>query len=134
MHIAWHITPPDLTVTADRTHFCNIVSNLLDNAIKYSAESADVKIEGHKEDGTFVLSVRDKGIGIPKDTLPRVFDKFYRVHTGNLHDVKGYGLGLYYVKTMVLGLYYVKTMVERHGGTVEVQSEPGRGSEFVIRI
>ena len=124
VHIAWHITPPDLTVTADRTHFCNIVSNLLDNAIKYSAESADVKIEGRKEDGTFVLSMRDKGIGIPKDTLPRVFDKFYRVHTGNLHDVKGYGLGL----------YYVKTMVERHGGTVEVQSEPGRGSEFVIRI
>ena len=124
VHIAWHITPPDLTVTADRTHFCNIVSNLLDNAIKYSAESADVKIEGHKEDGTFVLSVRDKGIGISKDTLPRVFDKFYRVHTGNLHDVKGYGLGL----------YYVKTMVERHGGTVEVQSEPGRGSEFTIKM
>ena len=122
--ISTRITPTDLQVTADRTHLANIISNLIDNAIKYSIGRADVEINAHEEDGTFVLSVQDKGIGIPKDKLPHVFDKFYRVPTGNLHEVKGYGLGL----------YYVKTMVERHGGTVEVESEPGRGSRFVISM
>ena len=122
--ISTHITPPDLMINADRTHLANIVSNLLDNAIKYSVEKAEVEIDAHRESETFILSIRDKGIGIAKDKLPRVFDKFYRVPTGNLHDVKGYGLGL----------YYVKTMVERHGGTVEVKSEQGNGSEFVIRM
>ena len=124
VRISTRLTPPGLKVNADRTHFSNIVSNLLDNAIKYSAGQAEVEIEARQEGGAFILSVRDKGIGIPKDKLAHVFDKFYRVPTGNLHPVKGYGLGL----------YYVKTMVERHGGTVEVESEPGRGSEFVIRI
>ena len=122
--ISTRITPPDLMITADRTHFANIVSNLLDNAIKYSVMKAEVEIEARKEGETFVLSVQDKGIGIAKDKLPRVFDKFYRVPTGNLHDVKGYGLGL----------YYVKTMVERHGGSVEVESEPGKGSVFTIKL
>ena len=124
VRISTRITPPDLMINADRTHFANIVSNLLDNAIKYSIGQAEVEIDAHQEGETFVLSVRDKGIGIAKDKLPRVFDKFYRVPTGNLHDVKGYGLGL----------YYVKTMVEQHGGTVEVESEPGRGSEFIIKL
>ena len=124
VRISTRLTPPGLEVNADRTHFSNIVSNLLDNAIKYSVGQAEVEIEARQEGGAFILSVRDKGIGIPKDKLVHVFEKFYRVPTGNLHPVKGYGLGL----------YYVKTMVERHGGTVEVESEPGRGSEFVIRI
>ena len=122
--ISTRLTPPGLEVNADRTHFSNIVSNLLDNAIKYSAGQAEVEIEARQEGGAFILSVRDKGIGIPKDKLAHVFDKFYRVPTGNLHPVKGYGLGL----------YYVKTMVERHGGTVKVESEPGRGSEFIIKL
>ena len=124
VRISTRLTPPGLEVNADRTHFSNIVSNLLDNAIKYSAGQAEVEIEARQEGGAFILSVRDKGIGIPKDKLAHVFDKFYRVPTGNLHPVKGYGLGL----------YYVKTMVERHGGTVEVESEPGRGSEFIIKL
>ena len=124
VRISTRITPPDLMINADRTHFANIVSNLLDNAIKYSIGQAEVEIEARKEGETFVLAVRDKGIGIAKDKLPRVFDKFYRVPTGNLHDVKGYGLGL----------YYVKTMVERHGGSVEVESEPGKGSVFTIKL
>ncbi len=122
--IAMRITPTDLEVTADRTHFANMVSNLLDNAIKYSIEQAEVEIDAHRESETFVLSVRDKGIGIAKEKQAHVFDKFYRVPTGNQHNVKGYGLGL----------YYVKTMAERHNGTVKVESEPGKGSEFVIRI
>ena len=124
VRISTRLTPPGLEVNADRTHFSNIVSNLLDNAIKYSAGQAEVEIEARQEGGTFILSVRDRGIGIPKDKLAHVFDKFYRVPTGNLHPVKGYGLGL----------YYVKTMVERHGGTVEVESEPGKGSVFIIKL
>ena len=124
VQISLHITPPDLTIHADRTHLYNIMSNLLDNAIKYSAESADITITGHREGEQVVLSVRDRGIGIPRDRQPHVFDKFYRVPTGNLHNVKGYGLGL----------FYVKTMVERHGGTVEVESEPGQGSLFTVKL
>ena len=122
--IALHIDPPTLEVTADRTHFANIVSNLLDNAIKYSPGRAQVAIACHKEGNTFILSIRDKGIGIARERQSHVFDKFYRVPTGNLHNVKGYGLGL----------FYVKTMVEKHGGTVELRSEPGRGSEFIIML
>ena len=118
------ITPPELTVSADRTHFANIVSNLLDNAIKYSRERAEVTVSCRTEGGDFVLAVRDRGIGIPKERLVHVFDKFYRVPTGNRHEVKGYGLGV----------FYVKTMVEKHGGTVEVDSEPGQGSEFIVRL
>lgn len=118
------IEPQDLTVYADRTHFSNIVSNLLDNAIKYSSDKADIRIRCTSEDGRFVLSVRDHGIGIAPDKLAHLFDKFYRVPTGNLHNVKGYGLGL----------YYVKTLTEKHGGTVEVKSKPGQGSEFTIKL
>ena len=100
------------------------MSNLIDNAIKYSPGEARVEIRCRTENGWFILSVRDQGIGIPHDKQRHVFDKFYRVPTGNLHDVKGYGLGL----------YYVKTMTEKHGGTVETKSEPGRGSEFTIKL
>ena len=122
--ISLHIEPPTLTVTADRTHLANIVSNLLDNAIKYSPGRAQVDIRCRRESNTFLLVVQDQGIGIAKERQSHVFDKFYRVPTGNLHDVKGYGLGL----------FYVKTMVEKHGGTVEVKSEPGKGSEFTIKL
>ena len=119
-----HIEPPGLKVTADRTHFANIVSNLLDNAIKYSPGQAQVEVDVREEGGSFLLSVRDHGIGIAKEKQSHVFDKFYRVPTGNLHNVKGYGLGL----------FYVKTMVEKHGGTAGVESEPGRGSRFLIKL
>ena len=122
--ISLHIDPPTLEVQADRTHFANIVSNLLDNAIKYSPGRAQVAIACRREGNTFILSIRDKGIGIARERQSHVFDKFYRVPTGNLHNVKGYGLGL----------FYVKTMVEKHGGTVELRSEPGKGSEFIIKL
>lgn len=128
VHITLDIVPEDQTVTADRTHLANIVSNLLDNAVKYSRDRADITVRcRHTEtDGrTWAeINVADHGIGIARDRQPHVFDKFYRVPTGNLHEVKGYGLGL----------FYVKTMVEKHGGTVEVKSEPGKGSEFIVRI
>ncbi len=113
-----------LIIHADRVHLYNVLSNLLDNAIKYSRDSAQVDISVWKTPEGIKLSVKDKGIGIPADKLELIYDRFYRVPTGNLHDVKGYGLGL----------YYVKTMVEKHGGTITVQSTPGKGSEFTIQI
>ena len=128
VHITLDIIPENLTVTADRTHLANIVSNLLDNAVKYSRDRADITVRCRRTetDGrTWAeINVADHGIGIARDRQPHVFDKFYRVPTGNLHEVKGYGLGL----------FYVKTMVEKHGGTVEVKSEPDKGSEFIVRI
>ena len=114
---------------ASRTHFSNIISNLIDNAIKYSHGEAEVAIhcrkvtvEGQNEQTE--ISVSDHGIGIAPEKQKHIFDKFYRVPTGNLHDVKGYGLGL----------FYVKTMIEKHGGSVSVKSELGKGSTFTIRI
>ena len=119
------IAPEDLTIIADRTHFSNILSNLIDNAIKYSPDKADIMICCRKKETEQVeISVTDHGIGIPTDKQPHIFDKFYRVPTGNIHNTKGYGLGL----------FYVKTMVEKHGGMVTVRSEAGKGSTFTIRI
>ena len=129
VHIVLDIDPADLTVTADRIHLTNIVSNLLDNAVKYSRDKADITVRCCRQAATdgqvhTEISVSDHGIGIARDRLPHVFDKFYRVPTGNLHEVKGYGLGL----------FYVKTMVEKHGGTVEAESELGKGSKFTVRL
>ena len=118
------IEPEDLTVLADRTHLSNILSNLLDNAIKYSRQAADVTILCRKQADRVMISITDHGIGIASERICHLFDKFYRVPTGNLHNVKGYGLGL----------FYVKTMVEKHGGSIAVESKPGKGSTFTITL
>jgi signal transduction histidine kinase len=122
--ITLHITPDNLTVNADRAHFVHIVSNLIDNAIKYSDDKAVVDINCRTEAEKVVIVITDHGIGIAADKLPHIFDKFYRVPTGNMHNVKGYGLGL----------FYVKTMVEKHGGNIRAESEPGRGSKVTIEL
>lgn len=124
------IEPENLTVRADRTHFTNILSNLIDNAVKYSPGRAEVSVRcrpiaDEMESGAKVeICVADRGIGLSAEQQRHVFDKFYRVPHGNLHDVKGYGLGL----------FYVRTMVEKHGGSVSVRSEVGKGSVFTVRI
>lgn len=122
--IECEISPENLSVTADRTHFSNILSNLIDNAIKYSPGETVIRIRCNRHGDQVQVAVSDNGVGIPTEKQKHIFDKFYRVPTGNLHDVKGYGLGL----------YYVKTMIEKHGGTVSVQSEPGRGSTFILTL
>ena len=120
-----HIDVEDgLVLDADRFHLSNIVSNLIDNAIKYSGESVHIDITANATDEGVEIRVLDNGIGIAPDKQKHIFDKFYRVPTGNIHDVKGYGLGL----------YYAKTMVEKHGGTIEVSSTPGKGSEFILTL
>ena len=113
-----HIEPEGLTVQADRAHLSNILNNLIDNAIKYSPGEAHVEITATST----ALSVADHGMGIAADKLPHIYDKFYRVPTGDLHDVKGYGLGL----------HYVKTMVEKHGWSIDVSSTMGEGTTFTI--
>ena len=113
-----HVEPDDLTVQADRAHLSNILNNLIDNAIKYSPVEAHVEISATPT----AISVTDHGMGIAADKLPHIYDKFYRVPTGDLHDVKGYGLGL----------FYVKTMVEKHGWSIDVSSIKGEGTTFTI--
>jgi signal transduction histidine kinase len=115
--------PGGLTVRADRTHLANMVSNLVDNAVKYSPGRAEVRIAATRTpQGDVVVSVADHGMGIPPDKQRYVFDRFYRVPHGNLHEVKGYGLGL----------YYVKSMMEKMGGEVALDSRPGQGTTFKL--
>ena len=109
-------------ILADEVHLSNIMLNLLDNAIKYSSGSPEINIRTEDIAEGVKILIRDNGIGISKEAQSRVFDKFYRVPTGNLHNVKGFGLGL----------SYVKTMVEAHGGKVSVKSELNKGSEFQV--
>lgn len=111
-------------IYADKLHFQNVVNNLLDNAVKYSREQVEIQVNCTREGDYIVLSVKDDGIGISKEQQKHIFEKFYRVPTGDLHGVKGFGLGL----------SYVKHIVEMHGGTVGVKSTPGIGSEFIIAI
>jgi two-component system, OmpR family, phosphate regulon sensor histidine kinase PhoR len=112
------------TILADEVHFTNLVSNLLDNAIKYSSEKPQIKLSTQNSGNQFRLKIEDNGIGMSKETLSRIFEKFYRAHTGNIHNVKGFGLGL----------SYVKTMIDAHHGTIKAESTPGRGSTFIITM
>ena len=122
VHFNVEIDPQSITIMTDRAHFSNIISNLIDNAIKYSPEEAWIDIRCLNRNDQTEISVSDRGIGISAERQKYIFDKFYRVPTGNLHNVKGYGLGL----------YYVKTMVDKLGVDIKVKSEPGKGSCFTI--
>lgn len=125
-NVSFHLdcNPKELTVHADRTHFTNMISNLIDNAIKYSDSDPEITLTANIDEENFFLSVADKGNGIPPEKQAYIFDKFYRVPRGNLHNVKGYGLGL----------FYVKTMAEKHGGDITLKSSPDKGTTFTIRI
>lgn len=111
-------------VNADTLHLTNIIYNLLDNALKYCIGIPNVKIELEENKGQVILKIRDQGIGLTKDDQKMIFTKFYRVSTGNVHNVKGFGLGL----------FYVKNICEVHGWTIDVTSEIGKGSCFNIQI
>lgn len=110
----------DATVEADPSHFSNVIGNLIDNSIKYSGDSVSIVI---KADAAGV-SVSDNGIGIPEKSMPDIWSKFYRVPHGNISDVKGYGIGL----------FYVKSIIDKHGWSIGVESKPGKGSKFTIKF
>jgi two-component system phosphate regulon sensor histidine kinase PhoR len=111
-------------ISGDVFHLAHIFNNLLDNANKYSAENPLIRLDAIEEGDHVIVSIKDQGIGMSKEAVKKIFDKFYRVPTGNVHDVKGFGLGL----------SYVKTMLEAHKGDISVQSEPGKGSTFTIKL
>ena len=112
------------TVSGDRVHLTNAVFNLVDNAVKYGREDTVVELRTQQRGGEFLLSVKDDGIGIRKEDHKHIFERFYRVHTGNVHNVKGFGLGL----------HYVQQIAHAHGGGVSVHSELGKGSVFTLSL
>ncbi len=116
------LNTPNAIIKADRLHLNNILHNLLDNATKYSKEKPDVVVKTYKRGRKVYLEVQDKGIGISKEEQAKIFKKFYRVPTGNVHNVKGFGLGL----------FYVKNICRSHGWKVELESEKGIGTTFRI--
>jgi two-component system, OmpR family, phosphate regulon sensor histidine kinase PhoR len=109
-------------IYGDSEHLTNLVNNLLDNALKYSPESPDITVETENTDRGIILSVTDKGIGMSKSVQSKIFERFYRQSSGNVHDVKGFGLGL----------NYVRAIIEAHRGNVTVTSEQGKGSKFDV--
>ncbi len=110
----------NIVVEADKTHLANVLNNLIDNAIKYSDDCVEISISGDNNE----VSVRDNGIGIPSKSIPYLFNKFYRVPHGNRQDVRGYGIGL----------YYVKSILDKMGWDIEVKSIEGEGSVFIIKF
>ena len=114
----------DFLLTADRVHLTNVIYNLLDNALKYSESAPEIALQLSETPTQLTLIVSDQGIGIPAEYQTRVFDKFFRVPTGDTHNVKGYGLGL----------NYVASVVQQHHGTITVESEAGKGSTFTITL
>lgn len=118
------LTAQRFKLQADRVHLTNIIFNLIDNAIKYSKEKPEIVISTNNTAEGIMIEIKDNGIGISKENQRKIFDKFYRVPTGNVHNVKGFGLGLSYVLAVIL----------KHHGTISVNSEPGKGSTFKVHL
>lgn len=113
-------------IAADEVHFSNLVNNLVDNAVKYAKDNIPplIKLSTQSNSKKFIMRIEDNGIGMSRDTVKRIFERFYRAHTGNVHNVKGFGLGL----------SYVKTMVEAHDGDIKAESTLGKGSIFTVEL
>lgn len=125
-HLEANLDAEDAAIYVDEMHFTNVIFNLLDNAVKYRRddEPLQLSVATQTQGGRLVISIQDNGIGIRHDDLKHIFDRFYRVHTGNKHDVKGFGLGL----------AYVKGMVELMHGHIKAESEFGQGTKFIINL
>ncbi|MCB0376000.1 MAG: HAMP domain-containing histidine kinase, partial [Sinomicrobium sp.] len=123
-YINKHLNAERTEVLANDMHFTNVLVNILDNAIKYSPEAPEIDIYTENIKNNIIIKIQDRGAGMSKAVLKRIFEKFYREHTGNIHNVKGHGLGL----------AYVKKIVEDHQGEVYAESEKNKGSTFYIKL
>lgn len=120
--ISSFLRSPITNIHIDEVHIANVINNIFENAIKYSDKTPEILIESYLENSSFYIRITDNGIGMSKEVQKHIFDKFYRKPTGNIHNIKGFGLGL----------SYVKAVIDAHNGTVNVSSEPGMGSVFTI--
>lgn len=123
-YIKTHFNAQKSSILANESHFTNVIVNILDNAIKYSPEKPEIDIYTENVKDSIILKIQDKGSGMSKVAQKRIFEKFYREHTGNIHNVKGHGLGL----------SYVKRIIDDHQGQIFVESEKGKGSTFIIKL
>ena len=123
-YIKTHLDAERSDVLANQTHFGNVIVNILDNAVKYSTEPPKIDVYTEVAKNYLIIQIQDQGAGMSKAVLKRIFEKFYREHTGDIHNVKGHGLCL----------AYVKKIVEDHQGEVYAESEKGKGSTFYIKL
>lgn len=123
-HINSNLNAGEAHIFGDRSHIENIISNLIENAIKYSPENPEIEVRTHNEGKMLIIEIEDHGVGISGKNCKRIFQDFYRVSKGNIHDTKGYGLGL----------GYVKKIVSLHNGNINVKSELGKGSTFIVSL
>lgn len=121
-----HLDADDAVVYVDEMHFTNVLFNLMDNAVKYKSSDRELKlfVSTRNESGRLIIVIADNGIGIKREDLKKIFEKFYRVHTGNRHDVKGFGLGL----------AYVHNIIKAFNGTIHAESEYGKSTKFIISL
>lgn len=122
--ITSHLSPSQPTIQADKLHLTNIMYNLIDNSIKYCKDKPVIRIRTRRDGNTVVLSIEDEGIGISKEHTSKIFDKFFRVPTGNVHNVKGFGLGL----------FYVKNIIKAHGWGIKIDSKVDQGTIFYVSM
>ncbi|HET8855022.1 MAG TPA: HAMP domain-containing sensor histidine kinase, partial [Salinimicrobium sp.] len=123
-YIKTHYGALKASILGNQSHFCNVIVNILDNAIKYSEGEPKIDVYTENARNNIVMKIRDQGIGMPRSVQRKIFEKFYREHTGDIHNVKGHGLGL----------AYVKRIVEDHHGQISVESDKGKGSTFIIKL
>ncbi|MGK0251683.1 MAG: two-component system phosphate regulon sensor histidine kinase PhoR [Gammaproteobacteria bacterium] len=123
-YIEKHLDAAKSSILANETHFTNVFVNILDNAVKYSPEAPKIDIYTENVKNFIIVKIQDQGDGMTKAVQRKIFEKFYREHTGNIHNVKGHGLGL----------AYVKQIVEDHQGEIYVESEKGKGSTFMLKL
>ncbi len=123
-HVDFKTIGESFIVRADRLHLMSVIYNLIDNALKYSPQQAEIKVEIENENGQLALRIQDRGMGIPKAYQDKIFDKFFRVPTGDAHNIKGHGLGL----------SYVASVIQKHQGSIALDSEPGKGSLFTVKL